>query len=146
MDDIEQINRFVEDFPKRRFSDDIVAGSVQETVSIAEAFREEGKYDWFRGQIGLWPLVSTYLRGSEEDRNVWVDQLGRFERWAKATPGVAGAASQEDADRVIAIAQHYGIPTSFVDSTAARILPCRSGSSAKGGMVSVLAPSTCRVL
>ena len=39
--------------------------SVEEAVALAERFRDEGRYDLFRGQRENWPVVPTFARLDE---------------------------------------------------------------------------------
>jgi hypothetical protein len=45
------------------------AGSIQEAVRLATEFREEGRYDLFRGQRENWPVRSTLARLNEAEGN-----------------------------------------------------------------------------
>lgn len=89
--------------------------NVDEAIVLAEKFKEEKRYDWFRGQTQDWPLISSLIRIGEKGYDDAVAKLGRFEAWVKSTPGLEEIASIPDV--VMAIAQHYGIPTTFVDFT-----------------------------
>jgi hypothetical protein len=57
-----------------------------------------------------------------------MQKLARFERWIKSTPGLESIAS--NTDMTIAVAQHYGLPTNFVDFTTA---PSVAGFFASNG-------------
>jgi hypothetical protein len=52
---------------------------------------------------------------SDPARSDAFEKLDRFAGWVKRTPGLEGLASDDDA--ILAVAQHYGIPTVFVDFT-----------------------------
>ena len=89
--------------------------NVNEAVRLAEDLKGKGEHDWFRGQTQNWPLKSTYVRLSEEDRQQLMEKLGRFEGWIKSTPGLEPIAA--NTDMLVAVAQHYGFPTNFIDFT-----------------------------
>jgi hypothetical protein len=90
--------------------------NVEEAVRLAEKSKQSGKYDWFRGQTKDWPVRSSFVRLKDEaSQEAALDKLGRFESWVKSTPGLEHLAS--DTDATIAVAQHYGLPTNFVDFT-----------------------------
>jgi hypothetical protein len=36
--------------------------NVQEAVELASRFKDEGRYNWFRGQVQDWPPYSSYFR------------------------------------------------------------------------------------
>jgi hypothetical protein len=86
-----------------------------EALEIAERLRRQGEYDWFRGQRRNWPLKSSFVRLEEKERNEALEKQGRFEQWVNSTRGLEDLAHHPD--MVIAVAQHYGLPTSFIDFT-----------------------------
>jgi hypothetical protein len=55
------------------------------------------------------------VRVSPGDRNLALEKIARYEGWVKHTPGLENLAANTDA--AIAVAQHYGLPTNFVDFT-----------------------------
>jgi FRG domain len=90
------------------------AADVNEALEMAERWKNDGKYDLFRGQTDCkWLVQSSLTRYS--DYQEAHDKSGRFEAWVKSTPGLESLA--QDVDQVIAIGQHYGLPTHFVDFT-----------------------------
>jgi hypothetical protein len=89
--------------------------NVNDAVRLAEDLRTKGEYDWFRGQIQDWPLKSTLSRVPEQDWEETMAKIARFEYWFKSTRGLESIAAS--ADMAIAVAQHYGLPTNFVDFT-----------------------------
>jgi hypothetical protein len=91
------------------------AQNVDEAVALATAFKRDETYDWFRGQISNWLLKSSFVRLRPEQQDEALQKLGRFESWGKNTLGLEALASHPDA--VIAVAQHYGLPTNFIDFT-----------------------------
>ena len=88
---------------------------VEEAVNLANKFKQEGKYDWFRGQIGNWKVVQSLLRIPLEKRWDAVLHLNRFCKWVENTAGLENIASNDN--YLIAVAQHYLIPTMYVDFT-----------------------------
>jgi hypothetical protein len=90
-------------------------GSVEEAVRAANELKRSGRLYWFRGQAKDWPLQSSLARVRPEDREALMAKLARYETWIKNTPGLERLAAETDA--AIAVAQHYGLPTSFVDFT-----------------------------
>jgi hypothetical protein len=90
--------------------------NVAEAVRLAEKSKRSGDYDWFRGQTRNWPVRPSFMRLKDESsRQAALEKLGRYEAWVKSTPGLEHLAS--DTDAAIAVAQHYGLPTNFVDFT-----------------------------
>lgn len=88
--------------------------NIQEALEIARRWKAEGRYNWFRGQTHPWPIVSTLGRLSEEQREKARKKMGRFYEWVKATPALEPIA---DENSFFAVAQHYGIPTNYIDFT-----------------------------
>ncbi|MGA1870915.1 MAG: FRG domain-containing protein [bacterium] len=89
--------------------------SVEEAVYAAEQLKRSGRPYWFRGQAKGWPLRSSFVRINQADRNLALEKVARYEEWVKHTPGLEHLVTNTDA--AIAVAQHYGIPTNFVDFT-----------------------------
>lgn len=89
--------------------------SVEEAVNLATELKRKGKYNWFRGQSEDWRPDPTFARLGKADAKKAVKRLERFFLWIHRTPGLE--ALRENADLVIATAQHYGIPASFLDFT-----------------------------
>src|SRR4028118_418313 len=86
-----------------------------EAVALATELKLNGTYDWFRGQISNWPLKSSFARLKPEAVDETMQKLTRFQHWVKMTPGLEQLA--DHADSIIAVAQHYGLPTNFIDFT-----------------------------
>ncbi len=96
------------------------ADSIEEAVALAERFREEGRYNLFRGQRENWPVVPTLARLNEEEVAAAHERLKLFFSWLEEQPELAVLADREDptiVDQKFAIAQHYGLPTLFCDFT-----------------------------
>jgi hypothetical protein len=89
--------------------------SVEEAVRAAEQLQSSGRTYWFRGQAKDWPLRSSLVRVTQENRDLALAKIARYEGWFKHTPGLENLAANTDA--AIAVAQHYGLPTNFVDFT-----------------------------
>jgi hypothetical protein len=112
------IEEIVEEFRMRRRAGRTVVrvANISEAVKVADALRTCGEAQWFRGQVADWPkLAPTYRRLDEDAIQVTQDRLQRFNMWIRATPGLDELAG--DPDKLIAVAQHYGIPTTFLDFT-----------------------------
>lgn len=93
----------------------IKVDSVEEAVRVAEQLKHSGRTYWFRGQAKDWPLRSSFIRLKPEDQQLALEKHARYEAWLKHTPGLENLAANTDA--AIAVAQHYGLPTNFVDFT-----------------------------
>lgn len=89
--------------------------NAEEAVELVQRLKQNGDYDWFRGQIMNWPLKSSFLRIEQEKRADVLEKLRRFAAWVKHTPGLESIAANRDS--IVAVAQHYGLPTNFIDFT-----------------------------
>lgn len=89
--------------------------NIEEAVALAEELKRRGSHTWFRGQLQNWPLVPSYYRLPDEELPPTYQKLLRFEQWVRMTPGLEELAKNPDA--YIAVAQHYGLPTTFIDFT-----------------------------
>jgi hypothetical protein len=97
-------------------SNDISVASVAEAIALCKRLKEAGKYDLFRGQTRDWPkLVPSLLRVADDALIVAEKSLNEFLEWAEVVPQMAVYREQRVAP--MAIAQHYGIPTRFLDLT-----------------------------
>jgi hypothetical protein len=92
-----------------------IVSNVDEAVALARRFQSEGRYDWFRGQSQNWLVVPTLARLGAKERKAAISRLVRFLGWAENTPGMAEFRGKENA--AVAVAQHYGIATPFIDFT-----------------------------
>lgn len=93
--------------------------NVEEAVEIATRFHREGRYNWFRGQVRDWPPYSSLFR-IRSTKNPELEQralrrVAMFLGWMKQTPELKGLLDHPDA--ALAVAQHYGIPTNYIDFT-----------------------------
>ena len=96
------------------------ARDVEEAVQMAEEFRVEGKYDWFRGQSNAnWHPSTTLYRaiasGDGDYLKSYQQRIGNFVHWARETPQARHLADPANRDQLFAVLQHYGIPTHYLD-------------------------------
>lgn len=91
------------------------AASLVEAVEMATRFQKQGKYDWFRGQRKNWKPVPSLVRVPKKELKNTRERLQRFVLWLLNTPGLEML--KKDPTDALAIAQHYGLPTPFLDFT-----------------------------
>lgn len=91
------------------------ATDVREAIAKANEWKAEGRYNLFRGQTENWAVVPTLSRLDKEKYEEALAQIKRFYSWVCETPGLEYFV--EHTDELIAVAQHYGIPTNFLDFT-----------------------------
>ena len=89
--------------------------SIEDAIEMAQQLKKNGDYNLFRGQRKNWPLRSSFARLNDDQRKEALEKLSRFEQWIKNIGGLESIA--KNADMVIAVAQHYGLPTNFIDFT-----------------------------
>lgn len=95
------------------------AETIDQAVELAETLKARGAYDWFRGQNEPWPPHSSLFRilrqGNQRSISQAETQITEFKKWLHQTPGLESVAA--DPHAVLCIAQHYGIPTFYIDFT-----------------------------
>lgn len=95
------------------------AATVIEAVELATKFKNEGRCNWFRGQVKDWPLRSSLARASfnEKDYALADKRYGLFCTWVNLTPELKYLLEPVNAHLLESIMQHYGIPTEYIDFT-----------------------------
>jgi hypothetical protein len=95
------------------------AANVQDAVELAQRFKAEGRYDWFRGQVRDWPPRSSlgriYMAGDEMALRTAKARYALFSRWLRANPNLSHLLDDDRMHEFFAVAQHYGIPTHHID-------------------------------
>ncbi|WP_328323938.1 FRG domain-containing protein [Kribbella sp. NBC_00382] len=89
--------------------------NVAEAQQLAERMKASGECNWFRGQTRNWPVLSSLSRRDEAQHAEACDRMAAFDHWVDRNPDVRSMIRTRD-DR-IAVAQHYALPTNFVDFT-----------------------------
>lgn len=94
----------------------IQATSISHALALAEAGRSSGKWNLFRGQTNAaWKVTTSAERLSADDREQAYERYARFHNWARGEEAMNSYFDLPDS--IWAIAQHYGIPTRFIDFT-----------------------------
>ena len=91
------------------------ANDVSDAIQYAASLRKGGSHNWFRGQLEDFPIRSSFTRLDEAERETALEKIARFEHWVKSTRGTEAIA--HDVNSFAAVAQHYGLPTNYVDFT-----------------------------
>jgi len=98
---------------KRNLDDvEIYASDVYEAIEIAGLLKENKGYDLFRGQTQNWPLLSSIAR-PDIDQEEEIKRLNKFANWVDTVRELQSV--NGNYDKIAAIAQHYGIRTTFID-------------------------------
>ena len=94
----------------------IQAQDYQDALKICRELSVSGQADLFRGQTTDWPRITpSIFRFSGDQRRSAEAELELFAEWANSVPQMHNY--QGNGEAVVAIAQHYGIATSFLDLT-----------------------------
>ena len=104
------------------------APNYKVAMKRASQLAREG-YDLFRGQVTPRPLEPSIRRNSIDQRRALRD-LSEFAAWVHTRSELA--ALHGDMDAILAVAQHYGLPTALLDfSTDPRVAGFFSCPSSK---------------
>lgn len=97
------------------------AANAEEAVELAQSFKVEGRYHWFRGQVRDWPPYSSLHRinaSSDTGRRERAERrLHLLIDWVRQTPELAYLLNPEHVHDLFGIMQHYGIATNYIDFT-----------------------------
>ena len=91
--------------------------SPQEALDLANKFKKQGRFNLFRGQNEDWPLIPSIHRLSPQNREKARQRSWMLMDYLYSIPETVKYA--DSANLTLGIAQHYGIPTDFVDFTRA---------------------------
>lgn len=86
--------------------------TTDEALNLARKFKANGTYNLFRGQRKNWKVVPTMARNHETTSEV-KDKLIRLFQFFQDNPKLKPYS--ENIDWFYAVAQHYGLPTSYID-------------------------------
>ena len=95
------------------------AKSMKEALELANKFKEDGTYDLFRGQaLGDWKVISSFCRISIDLKEQHIEKITKFYSFCKNNDLLRIYIASNQGNDFIAIAQHYGFGTNFVDFTS----------------------------
>jgi len=94
------------------------ANSVEDAIDLANNFKAEGKYDLFRGHSRDWETISTIQRLTDETRGLKIQVFNRLYTFFKENELLKHYVHNGLTSEFLAIAQHYGIPTNYIDFTS----------------------------
>jgi hypothetical protein len=87
--------------------------NLTEAVNLARQYSASGQYDLFRGQGQNWRVKPTMARLNKSDLEKGLDQLKRLHYYLQTQKPLEKFVS--DIDWFYAVAQHYGLPTNYID-------------------------------
>jgi len=89
--------------------------NLKEALNLAKEFSDSGKYNFFRGQARNWPVTPSMARLNETDYKEGIEKLKRLFYFFETSEDLIKY--QSNIDWFFAVAQHYGLPTSYIDFT-----------------------------
>lgn len=89
--------------------------NIEEALKLAKKFQKSGKYNLFRGQAQNWEVIPTAGRLSNENFKKSKELLERIFVFFNTDKSLKKYC--KEVDSYFAIAQHYGIPTNYIDFT-----------------------------
>lgn len=109
------------------------AKNLDSALKLVKYLKESGKYDLFRGQNHTFPLCPSIAR-KPDMAEINTELLERFASWVHKQGTLSSLHNNLDA--IIAVAQHYGMPTPFLDFTTepevAAFFASDTGSAPRG--------------
>jgi FRG domain len=90
------------------------AKSLDAALKLVRYLKQSGTYDLFRGQNHTYPLCPSIARRPEA-LHANMALLSRFASWVHEHHSLSSLHDNRDA--IMAVAQHYGMPTPFLDFT-----------------------------
>ncbi len=94
---------------------DIYVENAQQALEVCRSLLRKREASLFRGQTCDWPVLLPSLLRPNTDRANSEAKLRDFLEWATSVPQMAIYRESESA--LTAIAQHYGVPTRYLDLT-----------------------------
>ena len=89
--------------------------NIDKAYKLAKSFELEGKYNLFRGQAKNWKVIPTAGRLSSKKYVESVDKLKRLHFYFSTKNSLKKYCKRVDS--FFAIAQHYGLATTYIDFT-----------------------------
>jgi hypothetical protein len=80
---------------------------MKEALELAKKFKEEGKYDLFRGQAQNWEVVSSASRINDDLKEQHLQTIQNFYSFCSNNELLRTYTSEDKHNEFIAIAQHY---------------------------------------
>lgn len=87
----------------------------KEAIKLAKIFSESGKYDLFRGQAQNWNVTPSSARLNKKESEDGIEKLKRLYSFFETSENLIKY--QLNIDWFFAVAQHYGLPTNYIDFT-----------------------------
>ncbi|GHT33230.1 hypothetical protein FACS189434_06830 [Bacteroidia bacterium] len=93
--------------------------SMQEALALANKLKKDEAFELFRGHASKdWEIVSSASRISDDLRDDFLQKIANFYSFCKKNNILKSYIDSDKDDKFIAIAQHYGLCTNFLDFTS----------------------------
>ena len=117
------------------------APDATSALELAFRWQKEGRYQFFRGQENSeWKPYPSFLRVPKQSKELALERGRQFTGYTQRVARATGI--NYSLDDTVAIAQHYGIPTTFLDLTTdpvvAAMFACPPGSIQNNKQASIL--------
>lgn len=87
----------------------------EEAINLAKKFSDSGKYNLFRGQSQNWNVTPSSARLNKKEYEEGIEKLKRLYSFFETSENLIKYKS--NIDWFFAVAQHYGLPTNYIDFT-----------------------------
>lgn len=94
-------------------SENFRVNNLSEALNLTRQFSASGQYNLFRGQGQNWKVIPSLARLDRSELENGLDKLKRLYYYFTTHKPLEKFAS--DIDWFFAVAQHYGLPTNFID-------------------------------
>ena len=110
------------------------ANNLEDAINLAKHFSDFGKYNLFRGQAQNWNVTPSSARLNQHEFEEGIEKLKRLYDFIETSENLGKY--QSNIDWFFAVAQHYGLPTNYIDFTTnykvAAFFATNSKSNKKG--------------
>ncbi|MFS4467533.1 FRG domain-containing protein [Maribacter sp. 2210JD10-5] len=89
--------------------------NLEEAMNLAKKFSDSGKYNLFRGQAQNWNVTPSSARLNQNEFEEGIEKLKRLYSFFETSENLLKY--QSNIDWFFAVAQHYGLPTNYIDFT-----------------------------
>lgn len=114
---------------------DYRVNNLTEALKLAEKFQLEGTYQLFRGQSKDWEVLSTIQRLNDDSFAAKRNELNNLLCFFRENILLSKYVEQGVSNEFLAIAQHYGCATNFIDFTSDPKVAFHFATSSKNSKV-----------
>lgn len=115
--------------------------NLDEAIELATKFQQEGKYNLFRGQAQDWPMIPSMGRVNKSEVKEIQEKITRLAYFFECEPTLNKY--KNDVDWFFAVAQHYGLPTMYIDFSTSVEVSAYFATNSKSNKVGTNAVIIC---